>query len=127
MDVDSQVIRERYPGTVSDRENEEDEEWREMSLSWKELPKVYLKLSKSRLTSVSYCVCVVTPPILLSFALPALVVLTAVGGYSMAPGPLDIGVLLWTAAGTALCSAAANSFNQVPTVCIGHRCTNHIH
>ena len=44
---------------------------------------------------------------------PVLVVLTAMGGYGMAPGPLDPSILLWTTAGTALCSAAANSFNQV--------------
>ena len=39
-------------------------------------------------------------------------VLTTLGGYSMAPGPFDLQVLLWTTTGTALCSAAANSFNQ---------------
>ena len=40
-------------------------------------------------------------------------VLTALAGYSMAPAPFDLSTLLWTTSGTALCSAAANSFNQV--------------
>ena len=43
----------------------------------------------------------------------ALVVLTALGGYTLAPAPIHMGALLWTLAGTGLCSAAANSFNQV--------------
>lgn len=68
------------------------EEEEEMGISWKKLPNVYLQLSKSRLTM--------------------LVVLTAMGGYGMAPAPLDVSVLMWTALGTGLCSAAANSFNQ---------------
>ncbi len=43
----------------------------------------------------------------------------------MAPGPFDSHLLLWTVAGTAMCSAAANSFNQVShlpnitRVCVG--------
>ena len=43
---------------------------------------------------------------------PALVVLTSLGGYIMAPGVVNPGTLLWAMAGTALCSASANSFNQ---------------
>ena len=45
--------------------------------------------------------------------LSALVVLTTLAGYSMAPGSVGVATLLWTTAGTSLCSAAANSFNQV--------------
>jgi len=50
--------------------------------------------------------------LLLSY-FPALLVLTALGGYTLAPAPIHVGTLLWTVAGTGLCSAAANSFNQV--------------
>lgn len=35
------------------------------------------------------------------------------GGYGMAPAHLDPAVLAWMAVGTGLCSAAANTFNQV--------------
>ena len=42
----------------------------------------------------------------------ALVVLTSLGGYTMAPGAVDPATLLWAVTGTALCSASANSFNQ---------------
>ena len=48
MDQDSEAIKERYHSNLS-----EGEEWKEMKLSWKELPQVYLKLSKSRLTCES--------------------------------------------------------------------------
>ncbi|KAJ2714776.1 Protoheme IX farnesyltransferase, mitochondrial [Coemansia spiralis] len=57
-----------------------------------DLPKVYGDLAKDKLT--------------------AFVVLTAMAGYAVAPGAAQVGPLLWTAAGTALCSASANSFNQ---------------
>ncbi|KAJ1822434.1 Protoheme IX farnesyltransferase, mitochondrial [Coemansia sp. RSA 2598] len=33
-------------------------------------------------------------------------------GYAVAPGAAQVGTLLWTALGTTLCSASANSFNQ---------------
>lgn len=42
----------------------------------------------------------------------ALVVLTALTGYAMAPGPISA-TLLYGCLGTTLCSAAANTFNQV--------------
>ena len=53
--MDSDVIRQRYHADTAGEEGAE-EEWKELRLSWKELPNVYLKLSKSRLTSVSLCV-----------------------------------------------------------------------
>ncbi|KAJ1722234.1 Protoheme IX farnesyltransferase, mitochondrial [Coemansia erecta] len=56
------------------------------------LGKVYGDLSKDKLTGF--------------------VVLTAMAGYAVAPGAAEVGTLLWTAAGTTLCSASANSFNQ---------------
>ena len=43
----------------------------------------------------------------------ALVVLTALLGYSMAPAPLEWTTLTWAMMGTTLCSAAANTGNQV--------------
>jgi protoheme IX farnesyltransferase len=58
--------------------------------------KVYMQLSKSRLT--------------------ALVVLTAMSGVALCPLPATVPVLLATAAGTALCSACANTFNQIAEV-----------
>ena len=42
-----------------------------------------------------------------------LVVLTTLMGYSIASGPLQLEPLLWTVVGTGLCSAGANSINQV--------------
>ncbi|KAJ2162146.1 Protoheme IX farnesyltransferase, mitochondrial [Coemansia sp. RSA 552] len=44
--------------------------------------------------------------------LTGFVVLTAMAGYAIAPGAAQVGTLLWTAAGTTLCAASANSFNQ---------------
>ncbi|KAJ2808313.1 Protoheme IX farnesyltransferase, mitochondrial [Coemansia helicoidea] len=67
--------------------------WRIQSAATaRELPKVYGDLAKDKLT--------------------AFVVLTAMAGYAVAPGAAQVGALLWTAAGTALCSASANSLNQ---------------
>ena len=43
---------------LANEEAEEEEVSGEMKVSWKELPNLYLKLSKSRLTSVSGCVCI---------------------------------------------------------------------
>ncbi|CAG7852836.1 Protoheme IX farnesyltransferase, mitochondrial {ECO:0000256/PIRNR:PIRNR001773} {ECO:0000256/PIRNR:PIRNR001773}; AltName: Full=Heme O synthase {ECO:0000256/PIRNR:PIRNR001773} [Serendipita indica DSM 11827] len=58
--------------------------------------KVYAQLSKARLT--------------------VLVVLTAMSGVALSPLPVGLPVLLGTALGTTLCSAAANTFNQISEV-----------
>jgi protoheme IX farnesyltransferase len=55
--------------------------------------KTYAALSKSRLTS--------------------LIVLTAMSGYAISPLPGSVSILLSTALGTALCSASANTLNQL--------------
>lgn len=39
--------------------------------------------------------------------------ITAMAGYAVAPGALEASTLLWSCAGIALCSGAANSVNQV--------------
>ena len=58
--------------------------------------RVYSELSKARLT--------------------ILVVLTAMSGVALSPLPASIPVLLSTALGTTLCSASANSWNQISEV-----------
>lgn len=44
--------------------------------------------------------------------LPALVVITSMAGYAMAPAPFELSTFLLCSLGTGLCSAAANSINQ---------------
>ncbi|KND04821.1 protoheme IX farnesyltransferase [Spizellomyces punctatus DAOM BR117] len=67
-----------------------------VKLRWKAAPEytpaVYKELSKAKLS--------------------AFVVLTAMAGYALAPGAVSVSTLLWTTAGTALCSGAANAINQ---------------
>lgn len=58
--------------------------------------KVYLELSKSRLTVLN--------------------VLTAMSGVALSPLPTTVPILFSTAIGTALCSASANSLNQLQEV-----------
>ncbi|KAF7789818.1 hypothetical protein EIP86_000764 [Pleurotus ostreatoroseus] len=65
-------------------------------LTPRRLLKVYTQLSKSRLTT--------------------LVVLTAMVGVALSPLPVTVPVLLSTAIGTTLCSASANTFNQIQEV-----------
>ncbi|KIK10320.1 hypothetical protein K443DRAFT_81125 [Laccaria amethystina LaAM-08-1] len=65
-------------------------------LTPRRLLKVYAQLSKSRLT--------------------VLVVLTAMSGVALSPLPTTIPILLSTAVGTALCSASANTLNQIQEV-----------
>ncbi|KIM84768.1 hypothetical protein PILCRDRAFT_817558 [Piloderma croceum F 1598] len=60
------------------------------------LLRLYAQLSKSRLT--------------------ALIVLTAMSGFALSPLPATVPILLSTAVGTALCSASANTFNQLQEV-----------
>lgn len=71
--------------------------WRRTEvLTPRRLFKVYSQLAKSRLT--------------------VLIVLTAMGGVAMSPLPTTASVLLSTTVGTALCSAAANTINQIREV-----------
>jgi protoheme IX farnesyltransferase len=77
-----------------------DGSWNEQHAPLSHLPHIYMKLSKYRLTS--------------------LVVLTSLTGYAMAPpaAPVMSSITLLNACiGTALCSAAANTFNQVTLEC----------
>lgn len=69
---------------------------RSEALTLRQLLKVYAHLSKSHLT--------------------ILVVLTAMGGVALSPLPTTVPVLLATAVGTALCSASANTLNQIQEV-----------
>ena len=65
-------------------------------LTPRKLLKVYSQLAKSRLTT--------------------LVVLTAMASVALSPLPATVPVLLSTAVGTALCSASANTLNQIQEV-----------
>lgn len=66
------------------------------ALTARALPKLYTQLSKSRLTF--------------------LVVLTSMAGVAISPLPASVPTLLATAVGTALCSASANTLNQLQEV-----------
>ncbi|KAF9000759.1 UbiA prenyltransferase family-domain-containing protein [Cyathus striatus] len=65
-------------------------------LTPRRLFKIYSQLAKSRLT--------------------ILVLLTSMGGVAISPLPATIPILLSTAIGTALCSAAANTLNQIQEI-----------
>ncbi|KAF8150552.1 UbiA prenyltransferase family-domain-containing protein [Crassisporium funariophilum] len=65
-------------------------------LTPRRLLKVYAQLAKSRLT--------------------VLVVLTAMSGVALSPFPATLPILLSTALGTTLCSASANTLNQIQEV-----------
>lgn len=65
-------------------------------LTPRKLLKVYSQLAKSRLTT--------------------LIVLTAMAGVALSPLPTTVPVLLSTAVGTALCSASANTLNQLQEI-----------
>lgn len=65
-------------------------------LTPRRLLKIYAQLSKSQLTT--------------------LIVLTAMGSVALSPLPTTVPVLLATAVGTALCSASANSLNQLQEI-----------
>uniref|UniRef100_A0A1B6GJ74 Protoheme IX farnesyltransferase, mitochondrial n=2 Tax=Cuerna arida TaxID=1464854 RepID=A0A1B6GJ74_9HEMI len=67
-------------------------EWTPVAVDWRKLPQHYLKLSKSRLTS--------------------LVVLTSMAGYAMAPAPFELTTFALCSVGTGLLSCAANAINQ---------------
>lgn len=66
------------------------------ALTVRTLPNIYAQLSKSRLTF--------------------LVVLTSAAGVAISPLPASVPTLLATAVGTALCSASANTLNQLQEV-----------
>jgi protoheme IX farnesyltransferase len=59
----------------------------------RKLPKMYLQLSKYRLTG--------------------LVVLTAMAGYAISPAETSVDTLLWLSLGTGLCAGSANAINQI--------------
>lgn len=89
-------------------------EWRiTPSTDLSQLGNHYLMLSKFRLT----CKISSIPGSLfesfltISFVL-ALVVITTMGGYAMAPAPFELTTFILCSLGTGLCSAAANSINQ---------------
>ncbi|XP_076008401.1 protoheme IX farnesyltransferase, mitochondrial [Genypterus blacodes] len=69
-----------------------DRQWKELKVDVAELPDVYARLAKIKLT--------------------ALVVLTAAAGYAIAPVPFDPVTFFVASLGTGLASCAANSINQ---------------
>ncbi|KAM6951046.1 protoheme IX farnesyltransferase, mitochondrial [Aplochiton taeniatus] len=74
------------------REARLDRQWKELKVDLSQLPEVYAKLAKIKLT--------------------ALVVVTASAGYAMAPVPFDPAIFFLASLGTGLASATANSINQ---------------
>uniref|UniRef100_T1IXM4 Protoheme IX farnesyltransferase, mitochondrial n=1 Tax=Strigamia maritima TaxID=126957 RepID=T1IXM4_STRMM len=85
----SEVVPLKLVNAVEPRELE----WQEQVIDLVKLPRYYMKLAKVRLTG--------------------LVVLTALGGYMMAPAPFCIDTLLFTCVGTFFTSASANCINQL--------------
>ncbi|XP_072311676.1 protoheme IX farnesyltransferase, mitochondrial [Eucyclogobius newberryi] len=69
-----------------------DRQWKEVKVELSDLPDVYAKLAKIKLT--------------------ALVVMTAAAGYAMAPVPFDPLIFFVATLGTGLASCTANSINQ---------------
>ncbi|KAK2876189.1 hypothetical protein Q8A67_020285 [Cirrhinus molitorella] len=67
-------------------------QWKELKVEYSDLPGIYGRLSKLKLT--------------------ALVVTTAAAGYAMAPVPFDPVTFLMASVGTGLSSCTANSINQ---------------
>ncbi|XP_057213973.1 protoheme IX farnesyltransferase, mitochondrial [Triplophysa rosa] len=67
-------------------------QWKELKVEYSDLPGIYARLSKIKLT--------------------ALVVTTAAAGYAMAPVPFDPVTFIMASVGTGLCSCTANSINQ---------------
>ncbi|XP_077358884.1 protoheme IX farnesyltransferase, mitochondrial isoform X2 [Festucalex cinctus] len=74
------------------REARLDRQWKQLKVETADLPDIYARLAKFKLTS--------------------LVVTTAAAGYAMAPVPFDPAIFLATCLGTGLASCAANSINQ---------------
>ncbi|VVC38120.1 Protohaem IX farnesyltransferase, mitochondria,UbiA prenyltransferase family,Protohaem IX [Cinara cedri] len=97
VDKSLPILDVRQPPTVETVSNanekvNSDKEWTESRIHLKDLHQHYLKLSKSRLTT--------------------LVVVTTMAGYAMAPAPFDLTTFILCSAGTGLVSGAANSINQ---------------
>ncbi|XP_026106393.1 protoheme IX farnesyltransferase, mitochondrial-like [Carassius auratus] len=67
-------------------------QWKELKIEYSDLPGIYARLSKLKLT--------------------ALVVTTAAAGFAMAPVPFDPVTFLMASVGTCLSSCTANSINQ---------------
>jgi len=92
----SEIRRKRNrdkPSTLVDGVTAADLDWRERCFPrLQDVPQVYLQLAKSRLT--------------------AMVVITAMGGYALAPADFSLTTFTLMSLGTALTSAAANSCNQ---------------
>uniref|UniRef100_UPI00398ED0EE protoheme IX farnesyltransferase, mitochondrial-like isoform X2 n=1 Tax=Pristiophorus japonicus TaxID=55135 RepID=UPI00398ED0EE len=74
------------------RDIREAKQWKEVKLQLSDLPGIYARLSKIKLT--------------------ALVATTASAGFAMAPVPFDLSCFLLATIGTGLASCAANSINQ---------------
>ncbi|KAL4648603.1 protoheme IX farnesyltransferase, mitochondrial [Arapaima gigas] len=74
------------------QEAHKEKQWKELKVEPEDLPGVYARLSKIKLT--------------------ALVVTTAAAGYAMAPVPFEPNCFLLALLGTGLSSCAANSINQ---------------
>ncbi|XP_061561909.1 protoheme IX farnesyltransferase, mitochondrial [Phycodurus eques] len=105
-EVSTSVVVQETPNTVtvSDetphvqveteeaREARLDRQWKQLKVEAADLPDVYARLAKIKLT--------------------ALVVTTAAAGYAMAPVPFDPAIFLGVCLGTGLASSAANSINQ---------------
>jgi len=90
-------LKVTYPNNVSFASQKEFGDYKVQSItSLSQLLKIYGQLSKSRLTF--------------------LILLTSMTGVAISPLPTTVPVLLSTALGTALCSASANTFNQIREV-----------
>ncbi|KAJ8390712.1 hypothetical protein AAFF_G00100920 [Aldrovandia affinis] len=86
------VVREEEVEPEATREARLERQWKELKVDMADLPGVYARLSKIKLT--------------------ALVVTTAAAGFAMAPVPFDPICFLLATLGTGLSSCAANSINQ---------------
>ncbi|KAG8008741.1 Protoheme IX farnesyltransferase, partial [Nibea albiflora] len=78
--------------TEEAREARRDRQWKELKVNVSDLPEIYAKLAKVKLT--------------------ALVVTTAAAGFAMAPVPFDPLIFFVSCLGTGLASCTANSINQ---------------
>ncbi|XP_078081558.1 protoheme IX farnesyltransferase, mitochondrial [Mustelus asterias] len=77
---------------ITSQDFREAKQWKEAKVQLSDLPGIYARLSKIKLT--------------------ALVAMTASAGFAMAPVPFDLSCFLLATIGTGLASCAANSINQ---------------